>query len=200
MTIAKLQLPQVTLIALTGLNYKTKEHIEAIEKSCEGIDFGAVKLIQLGSITDINSWNKAVIYDLPTYIESPFCLFIHHDGFVINPSCWNYDWLNYDYIGAPWPLPVDDYSYRDKNGQVQRVGNSVSLRSKRLLDLANKSNLEWRGFHGFTNEDGFICVNYRHFYEEAGMKFAPLEVAKYFSKEHEIEKNKDIKTFAFHQV
>lgn len=195
-----LKLPQVTLVAVTGFNYKTAEHKKAIELSCLGIEFGDVKLLQLESIKDINSWNKAVIYELPKYIETEFCLLIHADGYVINPSVWSKDWLNYDYIGAPWPLPRDDYSYRDINNVIQRVGNSVSLRSKRLLDVPIKLSLEWKAFNGFTNEDGFICVNYRHRYEELGMKFAPLEVAKYFSKEHEIAENKDIKTFAFHSL
>lgn len=195
-----IQLPQITLIALTGLGYKTEEHVKALKKSSEEIEFGEVKLIQLASITDIASWNKAIIYDLPRYIETDFALLIHSDGYVINPSLWDSNWLNFDFIGAPFPLPMDDFSYRSKDGTLQRVGNSVSLRSKRLLDLANKRNLEWKSFHGYTNEDGFICVNYRHIYEQEGMKFAPLEVAVHFSKEHEIPENKDLKTFMFHQI
>lgn len=195
-----IKLPQVTLIAVTGLGYKTQEHVNALKKSCEGIEFGQVKLIQLGSITDIDSWNKAIIYELPNYVDTEYCLLIHADGYIINPDSWQTGWLGYDYIGAPWPSPRDSFSYRDNSGKIIRVGNSVSLRSKRLLDLPNKLNLEWKAFHGYTNEDGFICVNYRHEYLKAGMKFAPLEVAKYFSKEHEIEENKDIKTFAFHTV
>jgi hypothetical protein len=40
----------------------------------------------------------------------------------------------------------------------------------------------------------------RHVFEEHGCKFAPLEVAKYFSRESEIPENKDIeKTFVFHK-
>lgn len=195
-----IKLPQITLCALTGIGYKTQEHLEAIKKSCEGIEFGEVKLIQLGSIKDIDSWNKAVIYDLPKYIETDFVLFIHHDGYVINPNSWNDDWLNYDYIGAPFPLPRDIFSYRSRDGRVQRVGNSVSLRSKKLLNIAIKQQLPWQAFYGYTNEDGFICVNNRHIYEEAGCKFAPLEVAIYFSKEHEMPENRNIKTFAFHSL
>ncbi len=195
-----IELPQVTLVALTGIGYKTQEHVEAIKKSCEGIKFGEVKLIQLGSITDIDSWNKAMIYELPKYVDTSHCLVIHHDGYVINPDLWDNEWLEYDYIGAPWPMPQDDFSYRTSANKLQRVGNSVSLRSKRLLDIANHNNLEWKSFHGYTNEDGFICVNYRHVYDQYDMKFAPLEVAKYFSKEHEIPENQGINTFAFHSV
>lgn len=195
-----IKLPQVTLVAITGLGYQEAEHKKALQLSCLGIEFADVKLIQLESITDIESWNKAVIYELPKYIDTEFLILIHADGYIINPQLWRNEWLSYDYVGAPFPLPTDDYSYKDVRGVVQRVGNSVSLRSKRLIDLAPALGLEWKPFHGFYNEDGFITVNNRHIYEENGMKFAPLEVAKYFSKEHEIEENKNINTFAFHQV
>lgn len=195
-----IKLPNVSLIAVTGLDYQTKEHVEALEKSAIGIEFGDIQLIQLESIKDIDGWNKAVIYEMPKYINTEFILLIHADGYVIHPELWNEEWLNYDYIGAPWPEPKDNYSYRDQAGKVQRVGNSVSLRSKRLLDIAPTLELEWKPFHGYYNEDGFICVNYRHIYEALGMKFAPLEVAVHFSKEHEIPENKDLKTFAFHET
>ena len=48
------------------------------------------------------------------------------------------------------------------------------------------------------NEDGFICVNYRHKYLEDGCNFADIDVAKYFSKETEITENVSIEPFAFH--
>lgn len=185
---------------MTGANYKVKEHMKALRKSCEGIKFGAVKYIINPHIKNIDDWNKAIIYELPLYIKTDFALLIHNDGYVINPDCWNNDWLGYDYIGAPFPLPSDTFSYRDITGKIQRVGNSVSLRSKKLLDVANRLQLSWKAFYGYTNEDGFICVNNRHIYEEQGCKFAPLEVAKYFSKEHEIPENVGIKTFAFHSI
>lgn len=194
-----LKLPNVTLVAFGSEKYK-EAHQKALDYSCRGIEFGAVKNITQ-ECNGIDAWNRAVIYDLPKHIETEFCILIHADGFIIHPEMWNPDWLNYDYIGAPWPMPNDDFSYRDIKGEIIRVGNSVSLRSKRLMDLANDLNLEWKPFHGFYNEDGFICVNYRHKYLEAGMKFAPIEVAKYFSKEHDVFENADVtKTFAFHAL
>jgi hypothetical protein len=194
-----LKLKDVTLIALTGLGYMTKEHVEALEQSSRGIDFGAVKLIQLKGIKNIDGWNKAIIYELPKYVETSHCLLIHHDGYVINPDMWENEWLNYDYIGAPWPLPQDSYSYLDEEGELQRVGNSVSLRSKKLMDLTTQR--EWKPYYGNTNEDGFICCHNRKWLESQGCKFAPIDVAKYFSKEHTIEENKHInKTFAFHSL
>lgn len=195
-----LKLPKVTLIALSGLDYETDKNVQALKKSCEGIEWGAVKYIQQGNIVDIDSWNKAVIYDLYKYVDTEFAMFIHGDGYVIRPDLWNPKWLNYDFIGAPWPLPKDDYSYRDIDGVIRRVGNSVSLRSKFLLELPTKLNIPWQSYYGNTNEDGFLCCHQRHILESYGIKFAPLEVAKYFSKEHEIEENKSIETFAFHSV
>jgi len=193
-----MNLPQVTLISLIGRDYKVKEHEEALEKSSKGITFGAVKLIQSNRIKDISSWNEAVIYDLPTYVDTDFALFVHHDGYVINSDLWRNEWLAYDFVGAPWPLPSDDFSYRTPSGQIVRVGNSVSLRSKKLMDLVATRPMEYH--YGNNNEDGQICVWEREWLEEQGCRFAPLEVAKYFSKEHEIPENIGIKTFAFHQV
>lgn len=194
----KLRLPDVTLIVLGGIGYKQDENAEAIKKSCEGIKFGAVKYIQLGKVTDIASWNEAVIFDLPKYVETSHCLFIHGDGYVINPQLWIKEWLDYDYIGAPWPLPQDNYSYRDEAGNLVRVGNSVSLRSKKLMDLIATRPMDYH--YGNNNEDGQICCWNRNWLESQGCKFAPLEQAVYFSKEHEIPENVGLKTFMFHSL
>ena len=193
-----IKLPQVSLVAMTGLGYKTQEHIEAIKKSCEGIEFGEVKLIQLGSIKDVDSWNKAIIYELPKHIFTDYCILIHHDGYIRNPNLWDGSWLEYDFIGAVWPLPTDSYSYRTPSGRLIRVGNSVSFRSRKLMNLVATQPREYH--YGNNNEDGQICVWLRDWLEEQGCKFAPLEIAIHFSKEHEIPENKNIKTFAFHQI
>lgn len=195
-----IELPQVTLIAVTGVNYKQEEHMTAIKKSCKGIRFGAVKLIGLPEITDIDSWNKAVVYELWKHFDTEFCFLIHEDGYIIHPELWQDKWLEYDYCGAPWPLPKDNYSYRDIYGKIQRVGNSVGLRSRKLMRLPTELNLEWKRYYGNTNEDGFFCIHNRHTLEANGCKFMPFEEAIYFGKECEIPENKNIKTFCFHQV
>jgi hypothetical protein len=193
-----INLPDVTLILLTNKDFKGAK--KAIDKSCEGINFGAVKIIWDEKIKDIDSWNYKMVYELGQYVDTSHALIIHQDGYVINPELWQDAWLKYDFIGAPFPLPTDDFSYRDIHGIVQRVGNSVSLRSKKLMDLPKKLGMEWKPFHGFYNEDGFITVNMRHVFEENGCEFAPLEEAIYFSKENEIPENKDITTFCFHAL
>lgn len=196
----KLSLPNVTLIALSGLGYDTQGNIEALKKSAELVDFGAVKYIQLDEIKDIDSWNKAVIYDLHNYVQTDFALFVHSDGYVINADAWRSEFLEYDYIGAPWPLPTDSVSYRTPKGELVRVGNSVSLRSKKILQLPSRLGLEWKSYYGNFNEDGFLTCHNRDILKSHGCRFADINVAKYFSKEHELPENQGIETFAFHTV
>ena len=198
MTTSKLELPDVTLICLSGVGYETEKNVDALKKSCEKIEFGSVKYIQLGHVEDIESWNRAIIFDLPKYVETSHALLIHGDGYVINPDIWNPEWLSLDYIGAPWPLPQDSYSYRDEEGNIVRVGNSVSLRSKKLMELIATRPMEFH--YGNNNEDGQICCWNRKWLEGQGCQFATLEQAVHFSKEHEIPENKDIATFAFHSL
>lgn len=206
-----LDLKNITLVALTSV--RINETIKALLYSSEHINFGKVKLLsdqkpkelpskiifeETEKSSSIDEWNYNIIYNLPKHIDTEYAILIHDNGFIVNPNSWKPEFLSYDYIGAPWPLPKDNFSYRDIHGNLIRVGNSVSLRSKKLLDVPIKKSLEWKPFNGFTNEDGFICVNYRHKYIEEGCNFAGLEVAKYFSHEHSIPELEDIEPFAFH--
>lgn len=193
-----LELPQITLVCLTNRDFEG--HKKALDKSCEGINWGGVKLIWDYKITGIDEWNRKIIYELYNYIDTDFAMLIHADGYIVKPEAWKNSFLDYDYIGAPWPLPKDDYSYRTPNGEIVRVGNSVSLRSKRILTLPSELKLEWRHYFGNTNEDGFLCCHNRRTLQDAGCNFAPIDVAKHFSREHSIPENEGIDTFAFHSL
>lgn len=117
-------------------------------------------------------------------IKTDFSLSIHDDGFIINPHLWDPNFLNYDYIGAPWP-PI--YKYRVGNG-------GFVLKSKKLIDLCQQ--IPWNGEH----DDNLVCQVYREFLENNGCKFAPLELAYKFSLESKIpecEYNLD-NCFGFH--
>ncbi len=191
-----IELPRITLCAFGSTDIKGME--KALEYSSRGIKFGDVKLIQ-HPCNGIDEWNKNIVFELGGYISTDFALLIHPDGFVVNPESWQDSFIDYDYIGSPWPLPTDDFSYRDIHGVIQRVGNSVSLRSKKLMDLPKKVGMDWRSFHGNSNEDGAICVNYRHIFEEHGCKFAPFELAVAFGRETPMWENENIDPFVFHR-
>lgn len=172
---------------------------KALDYSSKNIEFGAIKNIIINTNT-IDEWNKAVVFDLGDHIDTDFALLIHPDGGIGEPQLWQKKWLNYDFIGAPFPMPSDNFSYRDINGKIQRVGNSVSLRSKKLLQLPKKIGMEWKPFYGYYNEDGYICVNMRHVFEKHGCKFAPFEEALLFGKEMPLPENKGLKTFVYHKT
>jgi hypothetical protein len=207
-----LQLKNVTLVSMSSVDIR--KTIKALLYSSEEIEFGAIKLIShkkpfnlpdkisfcpIDKITSVNQYSYHMIYSLDKYIDTEFALVVQADGYVANPSSWRAEFFQYDYIGAPFALPKDDFSYRDVYNNIMRVGNGgFSLRSKKLIDLANKLQLPWEASHGFYNEDGFISVMNRHIYEANGCKFAPLDIAKYFSHEVEIPETEGITPFGFH--
>lgn len=209
-----LKLPNVTLVAMGSTNIYGM--VDALEYSSKDIKFGAVKIVShicprmrhasgiefsyTPKIKSIDQWNHDIIYELWRHIDTPYAILIHPDGFIVNPQSWRPEFLEYDYVGAPWPLPTDNYSYRDAAGEIVRVGNSVSLRSKKIMRLPTELELPWREYYGNTNEDGFLCCHNRLELERCGVKFAPIEVAKWFSRETEIPENQDVdEPFAFHR-
>lgn len=194
-----LDLSNCTLIAMTSLDYEG--HHQALEYSKRGIKWGAVKLITSVPMNSLDEYSKAMIYHLRDFVDTEYCVTIQNDGFIVNPESWNPDWFNYDYIGAPWPLPTDDYSYRTPDGEIIRVGNgAVSFRSRKILDMPYELEFAWRSYFGNCNEDGFLTCHNRRLLQHFGVKFAPLEVAKWFSREHEIPENQDVdKPFGFHK-
>ena len=192
-----LKRPNVTLCCFGSEKYRDQQQ-EALDYSSIGIEFGAVKNIIVPT-DSIDQWNRAVVFDLGDHIDTEYALLIHPDGGIGNPSAWDNKWLEYDYIGAPFPLPNDTFSYRDINGEIQRVGNSVSLRSKKLMTLPKKIGMEWKPFHGFYNEDGYIAVNMRHKFIEHGCKFAPFEEAVKFGMENPLPEHEGVEPFVFHK-
>ena len=214
----KLQLPKVTLLAMTSV--KIKETIKAMQYSMKGIDFAEAVLIthrkplllpkeitykHIDKLDHIDRFNYETVYHMGDYVNTEYALLVHYDGFVVHPEMWQDEFLKYDYIGSPWPLPKegDTTTFRDIYGNICRVGNSVSLRSKRLMDFPRKANVPWVGEEkdGFVyyNEDGFICCKIRHLLEAEGMQIAPLEVAKYFGHENMIPEIEGITPFLFHK-
>ena len=210
-----LKLPNVTIAAL-ACTY-THETIRAMKYSIKNIEFGGALLVShkkpfympaniryqyTPQNKSIRDFNYKMIYEMHKYINTDFMLLIHYDGFVINPDMWRNDFLDYDYIGSPWPK---NNSLKDANGNICRVGNSVSIRSRRLMELPSKLNIPFEpvrtglpAYKDLYNEDLFICVKNKHVFESEGMKFAPLETAKYFAHEASIDEIKGIRPFAFH--
>lgn len=212
-----LNLPNVTLVALTSVDFQG--HIASLNKCSTHANFGAVKLIShecppdlpdyiawedSGINMKIKDYSYYCIYNLTRHIDTEFCLLVQADSWIIRPEKWEDSFFEYDYIGAPWPLSYN--AYVDPFGRHIRVGNGgFSLRSKKLLDVPKHINIPFEvnegTFYkhmnaGCYNEDGNICVHNRHLFEEAGCKFAPVEVAAKFSTECNVPETTE--SFGFH--
>jgi tetratricopeptide (TPR) repeat protein len=122
---------------------------------------------RIGSVAE---YSRFVLKELGRYIRTEHVLLVQWDGFIINPQSWRPEFLEYDYIGAPWGWIQDDH----------RVGNGgFSLRSRRLLDA-----LLDEGITDLDPEDEAIGRRYRTLLETSyGIRFAPDEVAEAFSYE-----------------
>ena len=206
----EIKLPNVTLVGLTSVNlYET---VCAMKYSMKNIDFGKAVFIShkkpfnlprsiefkyTSKMNNIDDYSYKMVYDLGDYIDTEFALIVHRDGFVVHPECWKDNFLDYDYIGSPWP--VED-CFKDIYGNICRVGNGVSLRSKKFMMFPKQSNMPWGKVSDEPcNEDVFLCCTNRHLIDAAGLKIAPIEVAKYFGHEYMIPEIEGITPFLFHQ-
>ena len=61
-----------------------------------------INQVNISSLNSIKEYNNFVL-SLNRYIESDFVLIIQDDGHIVNPKMWLDEYLEYDYIGAPWP-------------------------------------------------------------------------------------------------
>jgi hypothetical protein len=211
----KLKLARVTVVGVSGID--PTGAIGAIALSKRGIDFHEAVLVAHQAPADLdtsitfkkcrddelvsqdpkntNDYSKFMLYNLHTYIASDFALVVHKGAHVLRPRRWTDEFLDYDYIGAPWPK---DLHYTPEGDNV-RVGNGgFSLRSSKLLNAFNELNLPFTdGGTGFFHEDGVICSYHRKALEDYGIKFAPVELAARFSLECDCEES-DYHPFGFH--
>jgi tetratricopeptide (TPR) repeat protein len=127
-------------------------------------------------------YSRFVLKELGRYCRTEYLLLVQWDGYIINADAWRPEFLEYDYIGAPWGW------YQD----AQRIGNGgFSLRSRRLLDA-----LLDEGIVDLDPEDEAIGRRYRTLLESKyGIRFPPEEIAEAFSFETTYPKGRP---FGFH--
>jgi hypothetical protein len=208
-----IQLPQITLIAVATV--EPVKAVNALLYSCKGITFGAVKLVShirpegtpdsivheyVDKFVSIDEWNRYIVYDLWKHVDTEFCILIHEDGFIVHPESFDPAFLMYDYCGPVWSMEVAIAIQGGRDQPLSRVGNSVSLRSRRLLKLPTDINLEWKRFNNDSNEDTFLTCHNRRIMEACGMRIAPVEVAMFFGREEDLPELQYIdKPFLFHK-
>lgn len=201
-----IKLNNVTLCTISSVHID--HHIRALKYSSQYFKFAKTKFISDKEINEPgiewvkceemktqNEYSFFMVNKFPQHIDTDFVLIVQADGFIINPHKWTDIFLEYDYIGAPWPNEPQ-WGFTGNT----RVGNGgFCLRSKKLIELPVQ--LDFRNLtmdFDTWHEDAFYCIHNRNLLESNGCKFAPLEVAKHFS--HEIHETdlEGIEPFGFH--
>ena len=173
----------ITLISLS--TDKPKSSLQAIKHCAEIFPFfDEIKLlsnyegqeenikIHKVAVDSYTEYNRFIVEKLNTYINTDYCLIVQDDGYIVNPDLWKKEFLEYDYIGAPWPW----------HGVCGNGG--FSLRSKKFLELSSQLSYE-EDHHEYScaPEDWFLCVKNRMYFLVNQIKFAPLDLAQAFSFE-----------------
>jgi hypothetical protein len=76
------------------------------------------------------------------YITDDFCLNVQHDSTIIDSNKWTDQYLNYDYIGAPWPMHIIQATDMVA-GRIDNIPNVVgnggfSLRTRKFVEESAK--------------------------------------------------------------
>ena len=148
-----------------------------------------ITLVSLAEYGSIEAYNRFILRELHRYIETDYVLITQWDSFVYESDLWSSQFLECDYIGAPWPHHPDF-----------PVGNGgFSLRSRRLLQITAGLDFLVRSFK--EPEDAIICHSNCDYLKGRSIRIADLELATRFSFESAAD-NSDTKprTFGFHGV
>lgn len=146
------------------------------------IDQITVHFVEQGPRED---YERQIICDLPNWFKTDFCLFQEWDSAIVNPSAWNPDWLQCDFIGAPWPYDFRENGYPPCTRETCVGNGGFSLRSNRFCKATGNifnGHIEQR--HGLKLSDAWICRTIRSLLDNLGMKFAVEDEALKFSCEN----------------
>jgi len=206
------KISQASVIAV-DCTENIKQTVRGLKNCKEKLNFGAyilltnrkprnlpdfIEYIRIKKLENINQYNRFMFLELYKYFDTSHCLTIQYDCDILYPEKWQDNWLEFDYIGAPWLYKTN--SYVANTGEHVRVGNGgFSLRSKRLCELPTKMGWELRQEQGFYNEDGNICCYWRKEMLGQGIKYAPIGVASEFSYENLMQENYGVKPFGYHK-
>ena len=122
-------------------------------------------------LNSIKDYDYFVLKKLPYLLtnKADYYLTIHWDGFVVNTKAWDVRFLEYDYIGAPWPW----FNYMCGNG-------GFCLKSQKFIEtqikLINELDVS-------KPDDVSLCISSRQKFLSEGCSYAPPEIAFKFSTE-----------------
>lgn len=187
----KLNLKTVTLVCADCV--WMDQSLDAMNTCVALCDFGDVKLftsssknypykVEIPPLTSLVDYSVWMLTNLAKHVQTPYLLVVQHDGWILNPSTWNPDWLAYDYIG---PLFMQPPVGPDSVGT-----GGFSLRSTALMRYVASKLPPWSSSKDTDPiqcqlgcyEDGAICSRFKNELVHAGFKYAPLEEAAKFAQ------------------
>ena len=193
----KLKLPDVTLLAATSS--EIDEAQVSMRISLHNIKFGAAKLlcssapqkkypdieyISIPPMNSVDDYNQMIFQDLHKYFKTSHCLIVQADSFVVNSDLWKDEFLEFDYIGGPWPNKIQVNPNLVLHLEKNPVGNGgFSLRSHKLAETTAKINFNSLNFP-IKAEDVVICYFLYQEMIDNGIRFAPPQLAAQFSMEN----------------
>jgi hypothetical protein len=138
-----------------------------------------VRILSLLPSNDRPTRERFMVTRITEAFTTSHCLHMEWDSRVLNPKAFQQDWLQYDYIGAPWKHPIRIMDYPVCT-HLNCVGNSgFALISKKLADILTQVS------HPDPSDiaDAYVCLKLRPELEAMGIRFAPEHVAERFSCE-----------------
>lgn len=143
-----------------------------------------IRRLTIERLASSQDYSRFLLDRLADHVDTDHVLMVQWDGFVLDAGQWDDRFLDFDYIGAPWPQFSDGH----------QVGNGgFSLRSKRLLRACQDSR-----FRFAHPEDIAIGRLNRRFLElDHGCQFADVDTAGRFSYERAEPPHP---TFGFHGI
>ena len=136
---------------------------------------GPFRIYPIAPLASRDAYSAFVLRGLAGMVTTSHALVVQWDGWVSDAAAWDPAFLEWDYIGAPWPRPDA------AAGEVDVGNGGFSLRSRRLLDAL--AGPDFAPVPGIA-EDVLICRTWRRTLErEHGIRFAPAAVATRFAYE-----------------
>jgi len=158
-------------------------------------DQSGINIVPIDDLRSKHDYSTFMVNGLIHHVQTDHVLVVQWDGFVIHESAWTGEFLQFDYIGAPWH---PRQSFLPTGHSL--VGNGgFSLRSRKLLKALQDKFIQEAFSENSPAEDVGICVTCRPYLESVrGMRFAPLAVAERFA--YEESEPVAVPTFGFHSL
>lgn len=194
----RIDLPDVTLVAVSSIALDLT--VAALQRSMQECRFGQVLLFsdrvpggedmagitwrQITPLASRDAYSHFMLRELHRHVATGFALCVQWDGYVLDRGGWRDSFLDYDYIGAPWPHFSDGHT----------VGNGgFSLRSRRLMAICAD-----QPDYPSAAEDVTICRIWRpRLEQDFGLRFAPEAEARQFAFERHAARGGE---FGFHSA